>query len=306
MDTACRQPGGTGELLELHRRFRRYCAIEEGLRPRTVSMLECCMKTFIRRAQVASLREVTPGVLQEFFYEGSERYQWSYWHYVNQHKYLKKFLDWCVKQGHLKINPILGIKKPKKPESLPRRLSYAEAQAVLYASFNHKWRYTFERSRNHALVATLLYTGLRASEALALQMIDLNLEASTLLVRAGKGGKDRYVPVHHRLRYILKRYLQDRERVRRSTPYLFTSSTRDQPIAYKALAKVCQTISSVTGIKFTAHCLRHTFGSVAIEQHLGLVQLKEIMGHSSVSSTMLYLRMSPQGLRESLDRIELF
>ena len=54
------------------------------------------------------------------------------------------------------------------------------------------------------------------------------------------------------------------------------------------------------------HCLRHTFGSVAIEQNMGLVQLKEIMGHSNISSTMIYLRMSPKGLRESLDRIELF
>src|SRR5690606_128358 len=109
---------------------------------------------------------VTPEILQEFFYEGSERHQWSYWHYVNHHKYLKKFLDWCVNRGHLKVNPILGLGKPKKPQSLPRRLSYAEAQAVLYASFNHKWRYSFERSRNHALIATLLYTGLRAAEAL--------------------------------------------------------------------------------------------------------------------------------------------
>lgn len=298
-------PAGS-ELLELHRRFRRYCAVEEGLRPRTVAMLESCMKTFIRRSGAGSSRDVTPEVLQDFFYEGKERYQWSYWHYVNHHKYLRKFLDWCVRGGYLKTNPILGIRKPKKPQSLPRRLSYTEAQAVLYASFNHKWRYSFERARNHALIATLLYTGLRAAEALALQVIDLDLESGTLLVRAGKGNKDRYVPVHQKLRYILKAYLRSREQLRKTTPFLFTSTRRDQPIAYKTLSKICRTLSRVTSIKFTPHCLRHTFGSVAIEQQMGLVQLKEIMGHSSISSTMLYLRMSPQGLRESLDRIDLF
>jgi site-specific recombinase XerD len=293
-------------VLELHRRFRRYCAIEEGLMPRTVAMLESCMKTFLRRTQVRSLNDITLSVLEDFFYEGRERYQWSYSHYVNHRKYLSKFFSWCVRQGYLKANPIEGIGKPKKPETLPRRLSYAEAQAVLYASFNHKWRYAFQRSRNHAMIATLLYTGLRAAELLNLQMLDIDLEAGTLLVRRGKGGKDRYVPIHHKLHYILKRYLQDRDRVTRTTPYLFTSSTRDRPIAYRALRKMCRTLSNVTGIRFTAHCLRHTFGSVAIEQQMGLVQLKEIMGHSSISSTMLYLRMSPEGLRESLDKIELF
>jgi site-specific recombinase XerD len=299
-------PAAESSLLQLHRRFRRYCAVEEGLRPRTVAMLESCMKTFVNRSHVQGLHEVTLEVLQDFFYEGRERRQWSYWHYANHHKYLRKFLDWCVSRGHLKENPILGIKKPPKPQSLPRRLSYAEAQAVLYASFNHKWRYSFERARNHAMIATLLYTGLRAAELLALHVIDLSPESGTLLVRAGKGGKDRYVPVHRKLRYILKQYLQDRQRLGKTTPYLFTSSTRDQPIAYKTLGKICRTLSKATGVRFTPHCLRHTFGSVAIEQQMGLVQLKEIMGHSSISSTMLYLRMSPQGLRESLDRIDLF
>lgn len=294
------------DLLELHRRFRRYCAIEEGLRPRTVAMLESCIKTFAARTGVSQASRITLEVLQDFFYEGSERYQWSYWHYMNHRKYLNKFLRWCVKHGYAKSNPIPGIGKPKKPQTLPRRLSHAEAQTVLYASFNRKWRYEFERSRNHAMIATLLYTGLRAAELLAVQVIDLDLEAGTLLVRAGKGGKDRYVPVHRKLRYILKHYLRARDRLGKSTPFLFTSTTRDQPIAYKTLRGVCRTLARETDVRFTAHGLRHTFGSVAIEQNMGLVQLKEIMGHSNIASTMLYVRMSPEGLRKSIDRVELF
>ena len=294
------------ELLALHRRFRRYCAVEEGLRPRTVDMMGCCMGTFARRTGVRGVGEITSAVLQDFFYEGSERRHWSYWHYANHHKYLRKFLDWCVARGHLKSNPISAVGLPRKPQALPRRLSHAQAQAILYASFNHPWRYAFERHRNHAMVATLLYTGLRAAELLALQLVDVDLEAGALLVRAGKGGKDRYVPVHRKLRYILKRYLAERGRVGRTVPQLFVSSTRDRPASYKTLGSVCRTLSEATGVKFTPHCLRHTFGSVAIEQRMGLVQLKEIMGHSSITSTMVYLRMSPEGLRDSLDRIELF
>jgi integrase/recombinase XerD len=156
------------------------------------------------------------------------------------------------------------------------------------------------------MIATLLFTGLRAAELLDLRLPDVDLEASILLVRSGKGGKDRYVPLHHKLRYILKRYVDDRARLAKTTNHFFTSCARDSQLVYKTLALVCKKVSRATGIRFTPHCLRHTFGSVAIEQEMGLVQLKEIMGHSNIASTMLYLRMSSQGLKDSLDRIDLF
>lgn len=177
---------------------------------------------------------------------------------------------------------------------------------MLYASFNHTWRYEFERIRNHAMIATFLYTGLRAEELLTLELIDVDLESGVLLVRAGKGGKDRYVPLHPKLRYILRRYLQERSRLGRNTLRLFVSATRDRGLSYKALTRVCRVLSQATGVKFTPHALRHTFGSVAVEQQMGLAQLKEILGHQDISSTMIYVKMSPGALKDSMSRVELF
>jgi site-specific recombinase XerD len=264
------------------------------------------MKTLLKRCQAENIDEISTELLQELFYEGREKYQWSYWHYVNHYKYLKKFLDWCVLRGYIKRNPIIDIKKPKKPQTLPRRLTYEQAQRILYASFNHDWCYVFERSRNHAIIAVFLFTGLRAQELLDLQIVDVNLESGVLLVREGKGGKDRYVPIHHKLGYILKRYLADRKRLKKQSLYLFVGARSDFPLNYKDVNKICGKISRACGVKFTPHCLRHTFGSVAIEQDMGLVQLKEIMGHSNIASTMIYLKMSPKGLKDSLNRLELF
>lgn len=291
---------------DLHRRFLRQCAVEEGLRPRTIALMASCMRTFLSRTSLTTLSQITHPALQDFFYEGKQKHLWSYWHYMNHLKSMRKFLDWCVSLGHMTGNPARKLGAPKKPQALPRRLSFAEAQRVLYASFNHPWRYAFERHRNHALIATLLYTGLRVAELLALQLIDVDLESGTLLVRAGKGGKDRYVPIHQKLHYILKRYQTERERLGKTTPYLFTSALKDAPLRYKGAARCCRTLSKATGIKFTPHCLRHTFGSVAIEQQMGLTQLQQIMGHSNIQSTMLYLSMSPKGLKDSLNRIDLF
>ena len=207
---------------------------------------------------------------------------------------------------NINVNPILAIKKPRKPQSLPRRLSYEEAQTILLTSLNYEWTYDFEHSRNYAIIAVFMYSGLRCKELRNLRLIDVNLEGGNILVRSGKGNKDRNVPIHGKLRYILKQYLADRRRLNKQSEYFFTSVASGLPLSYKAVLNICKKISKSSGIFFTPHCLRHTFGSVAIEQGMGLVQLKEIMGHSEVASTMIYVKMSSKSLNESMNKVELF
>ena len=294
------------QIYDLHQRFRRYCAVEEGLSLQTIQGLKRSIITLTKRTGIETIGELSTSCLREFFYEGKEKHQWSYWHYVNNYKYLKKFLNWCVANEFIPNNPIFPIKKPKKPQSLPRRLTYTEAQQILCASFNYDWTYNFERSRNYAIIATFLFTGVRARELCGLFLADINLSSGVLLIRSGKGMKDRYVPIHHKLSYILKRYLTERKRLGKQSIYLFTGTSSNKPLSYIAVNRICRKLSRATGIPFTAHCLRHTFGSIAIEQQIGLVQLKEIMGHSNIQSTMIYLSMSPEGLKESLNRLELY
>lgn len=293
-------------ILELNKRFRRYCALEEQLSEITIRAYKIAVEAFAKRTGAKNLKDVTLDVLREFFYEGMEKYQWSYWSFDNYHKYLKKFLNWCVEEGYMKVNPVLEIKKPKKPMHLPRRLTYEEAQTILKVALNFPWRYEFEHARNYAIIATFMYAGLRCQELLNLQLIDVNLESGNILVRSGKGNKDRNVPIHTKLRYILKHYCQDYRRLGKQSEHFFTSVRSNSPLAYKDISKLCRKISIESGVKFTPHCLRHTFGSVAVEQGIGLVQLKEIMGHSDISSTMIYMKMSSKSLMESLNRIELF
>lgn len=293
-------------ILDLHKRFRRYCTFEEQLRPRTIKAMKASTMTFLKRTGIENLNEFNIGILREFFYEGMEKYEWSYWTFINYHKYLKKFLNWCVKNGYISSNPILEITKPRKPQSLPRRLSYENAQKLPLETFNYEWRYEFERSRNYALMAMLLYSGLRCSELTNLMLMDVNLEIGNMLIRSGKGNKDRNVPIHHKLKYALKRYLSERRRLAKRSEYLFTGVQSNKPMGYKDVLRVCQKISKASGIYFTPHCLRHTFGSVAVEQGVGLAQLQAIMGHSNITSTMIYVKMSSKGLKESLDKLELF
>lgn len=293
-------------ILELHKSFRRYLLVEEGLSPVTIRGIDNAVKTFVKRTGCERLDGMTLATLQSFFYEGCEMHQWSYNSFANYHKYLKRFLNWCITQKYLKKNPILEIKRPKKPRSLPRRLAEEEGKKILYAAFVLNWRYEFERIRNHAMMATLLYTGIRAKELLNLEVMDLNLASGNLLIRSGKGNKDRNVPIHYKLLSALKRYIEERKRIRKESIVLFPSIKSSKPLNYKNLSAICRRISIEAGTKFTPHQLRHTFGSVAVEKGMDVTKLKEIMGHSEITSTMVYLKMSSKNLQESLNRLDMF
>jgi len=293
-------------ILELHIKFRRECALEEQLSSATIKAFKSSMMTFVKRTGVESMADITLDVLRGFFHEGMEKYQWSYSSFVNYHKYLKKFFEWCIREKYMGINPILAIKKPKKPKSLPRRLSYEDAQKILHCTLGYKWFYGFECPRNYAIIATFLYAGLRAKELINLRLIDIDLNNGNILINKGKGGKDRNVPIHSKLINILKYYIRERERWNKESEYLFVGAQSNSLLQYRDIAKICKKISIKSGVKFTPHCLRHTFGSVAVEQGIGVVQLKEIMGHSDIASTMIYMSMSSKNLQESLNRVELF
>ena len=252
------------------------------------------------------MNDITLECLQEFFYEGKEKYQWSYWTFLNHYKYLNKFLRWCVNQKYIKENPIPQIHKPKKPQNLPRRLTQEEGQKILCSTFNYHWPYDFQQTRNYAITATFLFSGIRASELINLSVTDIDLDNSQIFIRSGKGNKDRYVPMHYKLKNALRRYESDKRRLGKNSIYYFTSVRSNKPITYKVVSKICKTVSQFSNVRFTPHQLRHTFASVSIEQGMGLVQAKEILGHSNIQSTMIYLKMTPQGLKDSLNKIELF
>ncbi len=293
-------------ILNIHARFRRSCTLEEQLSKNTVRAYRICMEVFLKRTGITEFREIDLAVLREFFYEGREVYQWSYSSFVNHRQYLKKFFDWCIAEGYMDQNLVSNIKKPKRPKSLPRRLTFEEGQRILSAALSYRWRYEFENARNYAIMAVFLYTGLRCEELLNLRWIDVNLDEKNLLVRQSKGNKDRNVPIHSKLIYPVKQYIRAFKRLKKRSEYFFTGVQSNSRLNYKDVATICKKVSASVNIKFTPHCLRHTFGSVAIEQGLGIVQLRDIMGHSDIQSTMIYLSMSSQSLREGINKLDLF
>jgi site-specific recombinase XerD len=286
--------------------YLRRCSLHRGLAKATTTAIATSLRmlaTFAGTTEIAGLDEPA---LRSFFGDGTARRRWTAWRYRNHWKYLKGFYDWCVETGRSRSNPILGIERPRTPHLLPRRLSRADAEKLLASGFNYPWGTTLQQLRNYAILAAFLYTGLRVQELLGLRRDDVDLEAGTILVRSGKGAKDRLVPVFCRLAPVLEAYWAERSRRGVGSPFAFSSLRSPAPLTYQNLRTMLGEVAFRAGVRFTPHQLRHTFASEALENGLDLYKLKEILGHSSPATTAIYLQLTPQGLRRSLDQVKMY
>lgn len=177
----------------------------------------------------------------------------------------------------------LKVALPRLKQRIPELLSRAEVARLLAAVENRKHR---------AMLTTCYGCGLRVSELMALQVRDIDGERSLLRVTQGKGGKDRQVLLSASLLQLLRRYW----RIFHPTTWLFYGHDPLSSLSIKTAQKVFQAakqraeINKIGGI----HSLRHAYATHQLAAGMPLLQLKEMLGHSDLHSTMRYLHWVPQ------------
>lgn len=290
---------------DLLRGFKRYCLIEKGMTPRNYFYIVRCLKMLAEYAQTENVKKLKEGIIREFLADMSQQRAWAPKTYRLYLQNFSTFFKWCVRIRAVEKNPCENIEKPKLPKRLPRCLSKDQALQVLSAVSWHPWRYSFEKARNEAIVFMFLYTGLRLQELLNLKTCDVNLEINEIFIREGKGRKDRIVPIHSRLELVLRAYELERKKRNKFSEWYFTGMNSDKRLTDKNTREICKKVSQTAGIKFTPHMLRHTFARLSVDADLNLYKLKEIMGHSDVSTTQIYLSVSKEGIKRSFNNIRL-
>lgn len=197
-------------------------------------------------------------------------------------------------------NPAEGIETPRIARSLPTRLTRQQAQRLLDVTENYPWPSRFLQCRNHAIVAVFLFAGLRKSELLKLHMVDVDFDSPAILVKRGKGSKDRIVPMNLTLRAIVRRYVEERRRLGKSCPEVFTSSIRNAPLTEQGLKRITAALTSATGQRLHVHMLRHTFATLMLEGGCDIYALSRMMGHSDIKTTTIYLAASAAHLQAQI------
>jgi site-specific recombinase XerD len=291
--------------MELNAVVEQFCDHARLLRcasPATVRRYRATLKRFQGWSRVRDIEECRPDLVRGFFQFGREERQWSVHTLITYEAALEVFFRWCVQVGHLHADPTAGLERPKPPRWIPARLTAQQAQRLLDTARSYPYRSRLQQLRNYALIATLLFTGLRKGELLRLQLPDVDLDDLTILVRQGKGSQDRVVPINGTLVSILREYLRERQVHWRTCPELFVSSNRNHPFTDQGLKRVIGDLVEATGFQFHAHTLRHSFATLMLEGGCDVFSLSRMMGHRDIKTTTLYLAASATHLRGQVDK----
>lgn len=156
--------------------------------------------------------------------------------------------------------------------------------------------------RDRAILEILYGSGLRKMELLRLQIADLDLLGRSLFIKRGKGGKDRVVPLtEEAARWVLE-YLRIRPKSLSSHLFLGILSRRAfDPFAFQVHFKALWTKAGLPG-QMTTHSIRHACALHLLEGGADVVSVKNLLGHSSIQTTAIYLRLTTAHLKKALAR----
>lgn len=188
---------------------------------------------------------------------------------------------------------IQHIPFPRKESRLPQVLSLEEVSRFLQAIPQLKYR---------ILLTTIYATGLRASEALHLEVADIDSPRMSIRVRQGKGHKDRYALLSPKLLVLLREYWK----AVRPTRWLFPSSAPDRPVSLDSLQEAVRRARRASGLvkRVTAHTLRHSFATHLLESGTNIRVIQVLLGHNSLRTTARYTHVTTAALASTLSPLD--
>ena len=230
---------------------------------------------------------------------------------------VRAFCRFLVKRGVLVGNPAAAIRGPRRKRGLPRALDVDDAFRLVEApattpraslrtlSPAEDARHALLRLRDAALLELLYGTGLRVSEACALDLGDIDRDrfaTPMILVRKGKGNKQRQVPLGKLAADALAVYLPARKALHATGAALFVNAAGAR-LTPRSVQRMVKRWRIAGGIHATAtpHGLRHSFATHLLDEGVDLRAIQELLGHASLASTQIYTKVSLDHLMKVYD-----
>ncbi len=213
----------------------------------------------------------------------------------------RSFLNFLYAEGVLQQDLNEWLQQPKVGRRLPHALSYEEIDRLLAAVTDDE---TPLGMRDRALLELLYATGIRATEAAALTLGDIDFETGTVRCQ-GKGSKERIIPIHKEAREILRRYIQD------ARPFLLREAREKtlflnhggRPLTRQGLWFIIQQYAEATGLEgVTPHTIRHTFATHLLDGGADLREVQQFLGHANISTTQIYTEVTMRRKRSAYDQ----
>lgn len=253
---------------------------------------------------IESVTEFTPELIQAYrrhLYEHRNRRTDKPIRFATQASYLNAVKHWCgwlVEHGWLENDPSLTIKLPKEEHRLPASyLTLEEVEGVI-----HSIDLTTDTGiRDRSIFETFYSTAMRRMELVNLQLDELDCDRGLIMIRQGKGRKDRVVPIGKRAIGWLEKYLHEsRPRLLREPTESVYLTALGNPFHPVTLAQLVRRYFDASGInrRGACHMLRHTAATLMMEGGADLRSLQTLLGHESLNTTQIYTHVTIDRLRE--------
>ncbi|KRE98268.1 recombinase XerD [Paenibacillus sp. Soil766] len=215
---------------------------------------------------------------------------------------LRSFFQYMVKERLLDSDPSVFIEVPKLEKRIPKVLSIPEVEKLLEAPQSQQ----VNGARDKAMLELLYATGIRVSELVALNMADVNLEMGFIRC-IGKAEKERIIPLSGIAIRMIDSYIQIhrikllKRSVDEEALFIGHLGTRMTRQGFWKIMKRYALETKITN-EITPHTLRHSFAAHLIENGADLRSVQEMLGHSDISSTQLYVQVTKIKMKDVYNR----
>ena len=212
---------------------------------------------------------------------------------------LKTFFNFCKREKHILVNPVLKIRTMKEPKRLPVVLSESSLKNLF--SLEGLFENNFQGFRDRLILELFYLTGIRLTELISIKIGDYDPVKKELKI-LGKRNKERVIPLTNSVLKLLNDYLKLRSKIlnNKNQSFLFitNSGKKSYPkMIYRIVNYYLSMVSSSK--KRSPHILRHAFATHLLNRGADLNAIKDLLGHSTLLSTQVYTQISGEKIKKA-------
>ena len=271
-----------------------YLQVEKNYSPHTVLNYKLDLEEFFKFLASANIKDVDYLLLRKFLahLRAKEHRPRTLARKLSS---LRSFFRFLQREGLVKSNPAALIMSPKLDKVLPKFLEENQMVQFIEAPSQD----TESGKRDHSIFETLYSTGMRVSELVGLNVNDVDLIGNMVKV-AGKGKKERLLPIGDKALQAIKDYLDGRKK---KSEALFLNKNGGRLSAHGVSNIVDKHILKTSvATKISPHVVRHSFATHLLNRGADLRVVQELLGHASLSTTQIYTHVTTDRLKQVYDK----
>ena len=258
---------------------------------------------FLSLRNILDINLISTRIVRQYFYHAKEKRGLGSSTISKVIAIIKSFFNYLEEEDIIAKNPTRKIRVPKKICKIPSVMSKYEVDLIIRSVDFAPLRCRKNAVRDKLVLSLLYYTGIRRNELLNLNWTDINLSKSTVIIRSGKGGKDRLIPLHKALTGLLDQYLDKRLPLKIDALIIGEQGRRMCKCSFVNLLKMYLAISGLKRKGYTAHSFRHSFATHLVEAGVDLFKVQKLLGHSSLDTTKIYINFNSSQMAKAVGRL---